>query len=55
MVLLVSGATDSIYTTPATVLADNGSLFSVKVQIFMEVIQVHAANLYVTALGSQSN
>ncbi|MGA9291264.1 MAG: immunoglobulin domain-containing protein, partial [Ignavibacteriaceae bacterium] len=29
--IAITGATDSIYTTPATALADSGSLFSVKI------------------------
>ena len=52
MVTIVSGATDSIYTTPATVLADDGSIFSVKVNNIHGSDSSIAAKLFVTALGS---
>ena len=49
----IGGATDSIYTTPATVLADNGSEFSVKVTNSSGSDSSNAATLYVTAAGSR--
>ena len=45
----VTGATDSIYTTPATVPADNNAQFSVKVSNSHGSDSSSAAKLYVTA------
>ena len=50
---LISGATDSAYTTPATVLADNGAEFSVAVTNSYGTDSSDAAILYVTATGSR--
>ena len=50
---LIVGANDSIYTTPATVVADNGSEFSVKVTNSSGSDSSNAATLYVTAVGSR--
>ena len=50
---IISGATDSIYTSPATVLADDGSLFSVKVNNNHGSDSSIAAKLFVTAPGER--
>ena len=49
----ISGATDSMYTTPATVLADDSSLFSVKVTNSHGSDSSKAVALYVTASGAR--
>ena len=51
--VLVGGATDSIYTTPATNVTDNGSLFSVKVENTSGDDSSTAATLYVTAVDQR--
>ena len=51
--VLIGGATDSMYTTPATVLADNGAEFSVAVTNSHGTDSSNAATLYVTATGSR--
>ena len=50
---VIGGATDSIYTTAATVLANNGSLFSVKVTNNLGKDSSNAATLYVTPAGQR--
>ena len=50
---LIGGATDSVYTTPATVLGDNGSEFFVEVANGFGSDTSDAAKLYVTAVGSR--
>ena len=49
----ISGANDSLYITPATVLADNGSLYSVKVSNSYGSDSSNSAKLLVTAPGSR--
>lgn len=50
---LIVGATDSVYITPATVLADNNSKFKCKVKNSTDSVFSNNATLYVTALGSR--
>jgi hypothetical protein len=50
---IITGATNSSYTTPAAVLSDNGSLFSVKVTNGSGSDSSSAAQLYVTASGAR--
>ena len=49
----IGGANDSIYTTSTTILADNGSLFSVKVTSSHGSVFSSSAKLFVSALDSR--
>ena len=50
---LIAGATDSVYATPAAIVADNKSKYKCKVKNFSDSLFSSNATLYVTASGNR--